>query len=77
MMFNYQASLRDGGGGYLRLMQIDEAHGTLYTMTYSPLLDDFNRFDDPNNREKNYPFNEQNEEFVLPLPWIQKTVESN
>ena len=69
MMFNYQASLKDGGGGYLRLMQIDEANGTMHMMTYSPVFDDFNRFDDPNNREEYYPFNEQNEEFILPLPW--------
>ncbi len=69
MLFNYQASLHDGGGGYLRLMQINEAEGTLKNLTYSPLLDDFNRFNDPENREDYYPFDEQNEEFILPLPW--------
>ena len=69
MMFNYQASLKDGGGGYLRLMQIDERQGTLHMMTYSPVFDDFNRFDDPDNREEYYPFDERNEEFVIPLPW--------
>ena len=69
MLFNYQASLQDGGGGYLRLMQIDEAAGTMHNLTYSPLLEDFNRFDDPENREDYYPFDEQNEEFTLPLPW--------
>ncbi|MBR4905761.1 MAG: metallophosphoesterase [Clostridia bacterium] len=70
MLFNYQASLQDGGGGYLRLMQIDEAAGTMHNLTYSPLLEDFNRFDDPNNREDYYPFDEKNEEFTLPLPWM-------
>ena len=69
MLFNYQASLRDGGGGYLRLIQINEADGTMHVMTYSPVFDDFNRFDDPNNREEYYPFDEKNEEFTLPLPW--------
>jgi hypothetical protein len=69
MMFNYQASLHDGGGGYLRLMQIDETAGTLRTLTYSPVLEDYNRFDDPSNREAYYPFDEQNEEFTMPLPW--------
>ena len=69
MLFNYQASLDDGGGGYLRLMQINEADGTMHVLTYSPVFDDFNRFDDPNNRESYYPFDEKNEEFVLPLPW--------
>ncbi len=69
MLFNYQASLHDGGGGYLRLMQINEADGTLTNLTYSPLLDDYNRFNDPENREEYYPFDEKNEEFTLPLPW--------
>ncbi len=69
MLFNYQASLHDGGGGYLRLIQINEADGTLKNLTYSPLLDDFNRFNDPENREEYYPFDEKNEEFTLPLPW--------
>ena len=69
MLFNYQASLHDGGGGYLRLIQINEAEGTMYHMTYSPVLDDFSRFDDPANREEYYPFDEKNEEFTLPLPW--------
>lgn len=69
MMFNYQASLHDGGGGYLRLMQIDEADGTMHNLTYSPVFEDFNRFDDPANREEYYPFDEKNEEFILPLPW--------
>ncbi|MBR0436004.1 MAG: metallophosphoesterase [Clostridia bacterium] len=69
MLFNYQASLHDGGGGYLRLIQIDEAAGTMHNMTYSPVFEDFNRFDDPSNREEYYPFDERNEEFTLPLPW--------
>jgi hypothetical protein len=69
MLFNYQASLHDGGGGYLRLIQIDEAKGTMYHLTYSPVLGDFNRFDDPNNREEYYPFDEKNEEFEQTLPW--------
>ena len=69
MLFNYQASLHDGGGGYLRLIQIDEKEGTMRNLTYSPLLEDYNRFDDPNNREEYYPFDEKNEEYMLPLPW--------
>ena len=69
MLFNYQASLKDGGGGYLRLIQINEADGTMHVMTYSPVFDDFNRFDDPNNRESYYPFDENNEEFTCRLPW--------
>ena len=44
--------------------------GTLYPYDAGAVtFDDFNRFDDPNNRESYYPFDEKNEEFVLPLPW--------
>lgn len=70
MLFNYQASLHDGGGAYLRLMQIDEQAGTMHHLTYSPYFEDYNRFDDPANRETYYPFDEKNEEFTLPLPWM-------
>ena len=69
MLFNYQASQHDGGGGYLRLLQIDESEGMMHARTFSPLLVDFNRFDDENMRESYYPFDEKNEDFILPLPW--------
>ncbi len=69
MLFNYQASLHDGGGGYLRLIRINDEAGTMEHLTYSPLLGDYNRFDDPACREDYYPFDERNEEFTLPLPW--------
>lgn len=69
LLFNYQASQHDGGGGYLRLIQIDEQAGTMRHLTYSPQLDDFNRFDDPAMREDYYPYDEKNEEFTLTLPW--------
>ena len=69
LLFNYQASQHDGGGGYLRLIQIDESNSTMRHLTYSPLLLDFNRFDDPAMREDYYPYDEKNEEFTLKLPW--------
>ena len=69
LLFNYQASQHDGGGGYLRLIRINEADGTMRHLTYSPYLLDFNRFDDPAMREDYYPYDERNEEFSLPLPW--------
>ena len=69
MLFNYQATMNDGGGGYLRLIRINEADGTMLHLTYSPPRDDFNRFDDPAMREDYYPFDERNEEFTVPLPW--------
>ena len=69
MLFNYQATKRDGGGGYLRLIQINEDAGTMEVLTYSPVADDFNRFDDPEMREKYYEFDESHEAFTMPLPW--------
>ena len=70
MLFNYQA-LDDGGGGFMRLIQIDEANGTMHHLTYSPLWDSYNRFADPEQRtlSKYYTFDETHEEFTLPLPW--------
>ena len=69
MLFNYQATKHDGGGGYLRLIQIDDAAGTMHVLTYSPVTDDFDRFDDPDMRETYYEFDESHEDFTLPLPW--------
>ena len=70
MLFNYQATKHDGGDGYVRLIRFNEADGTMQNLTYSPYLDDFNRFDDPENREPYYDFDERNEEFTLPIPWM-------
>lgn len=72
MMFNYQAAGKVGGDGYLRLLQVDEDSGTMHMLTYSPSLDDFNRFDEPENREKHYEIDETSEDFILPLPWISE-----
>lgn len=70
MMFNYQAAGKEGGDGYLRLMQFDEANRTLHMLTYSPSLDDFNRFDDPAMRETHYDIDETAEEFTIPIEWL-------
>ncbi len=69
MMFNYQAAGKVGGDAYLRLMQVNEAEGTIHMLTYSPSLNDFNRFDDPEMREKHYEIDETAEEFTFPIPW--------
>lgn len=71
MMFNYQAAGKVGGEGYLRLLQIDEKQRLMHVMTYSPNLDDFNRFNDPENREKHYEIDETSEDFILELPWMK------
>lgn len=69
MMFNYQAAGKVGGNGYLRLLQFDDAAGTIHFLTYSPSEDDFNRFDDPLNRETHYEVDETAEDFVIAMPW--------
>ena len=69
MMFNYQAAGKVGGNGYLRLLQFDPAARTIRFLTYSPSENDFNRFDDPANREKHYEIDESAEEFTIPYPW--------
>ncbi len=70
MMFNYQAAGKTGGDGYLRLIQMDEENKKMHILTYSPALDDFNRFDDPAKREIHYEIDETSEDFVLPIPWM-------
>ena len=70
MMFNYQAAGKVGGDGYLRLIQVNESEKTMHVLTYSPKLDDFNRFDDPANREKHYQIDETAEDFILTIPWM-------
>ena len=71
MMQNYQAAGKEGGGGYFRLMQFDEAAGCIRTITYSAYLNDFNWLDDPAHREKRYEMDENSETFTLPMPWKQ------
>lgn len=71
MMFNYQAAGKVGGEGYLRLLQIDEENKTMHIRTYSPNINDFNRFDDPENRETHYEIDETSEDFIIELPWLK------
>lgn len=69
MMQNYQAAGKEGGSGYFRLMQFDEAKGEIRILTYSAYLDDFNWLDDPAHREKRYEMDEKSETFTLNMPW--------
>lgn len=55
---NYQ-TLQNGGSGYMRFMQINEAKGELRFYTYSPFLDEY--------REP--PKRAINKQDVWPIPW--------
>lgn len=71
MMMNYQAAGKEGGSGYFRLMQFDDAEGTIRILSYSAYLDDYNWLDDPGNREPRYTMDASSEEFTLKMPWRQ------
>ncbi len=69
IMANYQAAGDVGGSGYLRLMQVDETAGVIRNYTYSPVLDDYTYFDQPEALEEKYASDPSQEEFILPIPW--------
>lgn len=69
MMLNYQAAGDYGGNGYLRLMQVDEAAGTIKMVTYSPLTDDYNMFDDGLELDARYWMDSSAEDFTIDIPW--------
>ena len=69
MMMNYQAAGKEGGSGYFRLMQFDDAAGEIRVLTYSEYLHDYNWLDDPAHNEPRYMMDETSEEFVLTMPW--------
>ena len=69
MMMNYQAAGKEGGGGYLRLMQFDEENHEIRCVNYSPYLDDYDWLDDPSHKEKRYEMDEKSESFTLKMPW--------
>ena len=69
IMMNYQAAGKEGGGGYLRLMQFDEESHEIRCVNYSPYLDDYDWLDDPSHKEKRYEMDEKSESFVLKMPW--------
>ena len=69
IMMNYQAAGKEGGGGYLRLMQFDEENHEIRCVNYSPYLDDYDWLDDPSHKEKRYEMDEKSESFTLKMPW--------
>ena len=68
-MMNYQAAGKEGGGGYLRLMQFDEQDHEIRCVNYSPYLDDYDWLDDPAHKEKRYEMDETSESCTLKMPW--------
>ncbi len=69
IMMNYQAAGKQGGGGYLRLMQFDEQAHEIRCINYSPYLDDYDWLDDPSHKENRYEMDEKSESFTLKMPW--------
>ena len=69
IMMNYQAAGKEGGGGYLRLMQFDEEEHEIRCVNYSPYLDDYDWLDDPSHKETRYEMDEKSESFTLKMPW--------
>ena len=69
MIANYQAAGSEGGSGYMRFLQIDEAAGELRAYSYSPSLEDDRYWDEPGTENEKYPVDPANEEITLPLPW--------
>lgn len=69
IMMNYQAAGKQGGGGYLRLMQFDEEQHEIRCINYSPYLDDYDWLDDPAHKEKRYEMDQTSESFTLTMPW--------
>lgn len=69
LMMNYQAAGKEGGSGYLRLMQFDEEKGLITCINYSPYLKDYNWLDEEAHKEPRYEMDEKSESFVLSMPW--------
>ena len=69
IMMNYQAAGKEGGGGYLRLMQFDEENHEIRCVNYSPYLKDYDWLDDPSHKEIRYEMDEKSESFTLKMPW--------
>lgn len=70
MINNYQAAGSEGGSGYLRFLQIDEAKGELRAYSYSPVQKDYVYYDEPEHRAEKYAADPAGEYQELPLPWL-------
>lgn len=68
MMNNYQAAKR-GGNAYIRFLQVDEAKGEIRVYSYSPLMRDYNYYDDEEAQEEKYAADPAGEEYILDIPW--------
>ncbi len=70
MIGNYQAAGAEGGSGYMKFLQINESADTIELYSYSPLLDDYVYFDEPERQEEKYATPPERETLVLDIPWI-------
>lgn len=67
---NYQAAGREGGSGYLRLIQVDEESQAIRIISYSPLLNDIAFYDDPENARDPAYFDPDGECEIMAIPWL-------
>jgi len=70
VMANYQAAGAEGGDGYMRFMQVDEASGKIRMYSYSPAFDDYTYFDTPEHLAEEYASDPKHEEYEIDIPWI-------
>lgn len=71
VMANYQAAGAEGGDGYMRFLQVNEAAGTIQMYSYSPTADDYTYFDTPERLEEKYASDAKYEEYQISIPWMQ------
>ncbi len=67
---NYQAAGREGGSGYLRLIQVDEESQAIRIISYSPLLNDIAFYDEPENAGDPAYFDPDGECEIMAVPWL-------
>lgn len=67
---NYQAAGREGGSGYLRLIQVDEKNQAIRIISYSPLLNDVAFYDEPENALDPAYFDPDGECEIMAVPWL-------
>lgn len=69
LMQNYQVAGSEGGSGYMRFLQIDEAADEIRVYSYSPLLDDYKYYDTAAAQTEKYASDSAVEAYTLQIPW--------
>lgn len=67
---NYQAAGDMGGSGFMRFFKVDEEEGKIYMYSYSPYLDEYVYFDEPERLEEKYATPPERETLVFDIDWL-------